>query len=121
MNLTFSDNDFIEMMNDPEYREIMIVDIPEDMQPVEVEKILNDRQEKLIEKLKSDKKNPIGVMVRAKTGLKYKQLAEYMIAMGMKPTLTGEVMPIPILTSSLLGGLEKPSYQYIDAVGARKP
>lgn len=121
MNLTFSDNDFIEMMNDPEYREIMLVNIEEDMQPVEVEKILNEHQKRLIEKLKSDKKNPIGIMFRSKTGLKDKQVAEYLIAMGMKPTLTGEVMPIAILTSSLIGGLEKPSYQYIDAVGARKP
>ena len=50
-----------------------------------------------------------------------KQLAEFLIAIGMKPTLTGEVMPIPIQTSSLIGGLSKPSYQYIDAIGARKP
>ena len=121
MNLTFSDHDFIEMLNDPEYREIMELTIPEDMQPIEVEKLLSQYQQKLVRKLKQDKNNPVGIMLRAGTGVKEKQLAEYMIAMGLKPTLTGEVMPIPIETSSLLGGLNRPSYQYIDAIAARKP
>ena len=121
MNLTFSDHDFIEMLNDPEYREIMELKIPEDMQPIEVEKLLSQYQQRLVRKLKQDKNNPVGIMLRAGTGVKEKQLAEYMIAMGLKPTLTGEVMPIPIETSSLLGGLNRPSYQYIDAIAARKP
>ena len=118
MNLTFSENDFINMYEDPEYREIMEVKISDDMQPVEVEKLLGECQRKLIAKLKSDKTNPIGIMLRSGTGIKYKQLAEFLIAIGMKPTLTGEVMPVAIQTSSLIGGLNRPSYQYIDAVGA---
>lgn len=121
MNLTFSDHDFIEMMNDSEYKEIMELSIPEDMQPIEVERLLSQYQKRLIKKLKSDKENPVGIMLRAGTGIKEKQLAEYMIALGLKPTLTGEVMPIPIESSSLLGGLNRPSYQYIDAIAARKP
>lgn len=121
MNLTFSDNDFIQMYEDPVYRDIMKVELSEDAQPVEVEKVLNQHQDRLIQKLKQDKENPVGVMLRANSGVKAKQLAEFLISIGMKPTLTGEVMPIPIQTSSLIGGLSKPSYQYIDAVGARKP
>ena len=99
----------------------MELKIPEDMQPIEVEKLLSQYQQRLVRKLKQDKNNPVGIMLRAGTGVKEKQLAEYMIAMGLKPTLTGEVMPIPIETSSLLGGLNRPSYQYIDAIAARKP
>ena len=121
MNLTFSDNDFIEMYNNPEYRDAMTVHLSDDMQPVEVEKILSQHQKKLIDMLKKDKTNPVGIMLRSKTGIKEKQLAEFLISIGMKPTLTGEVMPVAIQTSSLIGGLSKPSYQYIDAVGARKP
>ena len=71
--------------------------------------------------LKSIPDNPISIILRAGTGIKIKQLVEYLIMMGMKPSLEGEVMPIPIETSSLVGGLNRPSYQYIDASGARKP
>ena len=121
MNLTFSDKDFFEMYDDEEYRELMDYRSPEGAQPVEIEEKLHDYQNRLIEKIKKDPKNPLGVIKRAGTGLKDKQLAEFFIAMGMKPTLTGEVMPISIDNSSLIRGLDRPSYMYIDATAARKP
>jgi hypothetical protein len=97
-------------------------------QATEVEEILDNAQHQLINRLKEDgknddykKRNPLGVILLVGSGMKEKQLTEYLIAMGMKPTLTGEVMPIAIENSSLIKGLDRPSYMYIDATGARKP
>lgn len=121
MNLTFTEETFFAMYDDPEYRELMEFKFPKNAQPVEIESLLNMAQSKLIQKLMDDKNNPIGIILRSGTGIKHKQLVEYLIAMGLKPTLTGEVMPIAIENSSLIRGLDRPSYMYIDATGARKP
>ena len=121
MNLTFTEETFFDMYDDPEYRELMELKFPENAQPVDIEAILNEAQSRLINKLMDDEKNPIGVILRSGTGIKHKQLVEYLVAMGLKPTLTGEVMPIAIENSSLIRGLDRPSYMYIDATGARKP
>lgn len=121
MNLTFTDETFFDMYENEEYRKLMTLSFPENAQPVEIEAILNTAQAKLVDLLRNDKTNPIGVILRSGTGIKHKQLVEFLIAMGMKPTLTGETMPIVIENSSLIGGLDRPSYMYIDATGARKP
>lgn len=121
MGFHFDEKTFIEMYKDPVIRELMTIKLPQDAQPVEIEKIIDDAEKKLVNHLKSIPDNPISIILRARTGIKIKQLVEYLIMMGMKPSLEGEVMPIPIETSSLVGGLNRPSYQYIDASGARKP
>jgi hypothetical protein len=128
MNLTFSDKTFIDMHNNPRYRDLMEIKLPDNAQATEVEEILDNAQHQLINRLKEDgknddykKRNPVGVILLVGSGMKEKQLTEYLIAMGMKPTLTGEVMPIAIENSSLIKGLDRPSYMYIDATGARKP
>lgn len=121
MGFHFDEKTFIEMYKDPVIRELMTIKLPQDAQPVEIEKIIDDAEKKLVNHLKSIPDNPISIILRVGSGIKIKQLVEYLIMMGMKPSLEGEVMPIPIETSSLVGGLNRPSYQYIDASGARKP
>lgn len=49
-----------------------------------------------------------------------KQFAEFTIAQGLKPTLDGVIMPVAIENSTLIRGLDRPSYVYIDASAARK-
>ena len=46
-----------------------------------------------------------------------KQLAEFTISEGLKPSLEGVTIPMPIENSTLLRGLDRPSYLYIDATG----
>ena len=121
MGFHFDEKTFIEMYKDPVIHELMNIKLPQNAQPVEIEKIIDDAEKRLVKHLKSIPDNPISIILRAGTGIKIKQLVEYLIMMGMKPSLEGEVMPIPIETSSLVGGLNRPSYQYIDASGARKP
>lgn len=121
MNLTFSDVDFFIMWENPEYRKLMEYQSPPGAQPMEIEQKLNQYQEKLIELLRNDMDNPLGQIIRAGTGLKHKQLVEMLIALSMKPTLDGEVMPYSIDNSSLVGGLDRASYMFIDATAARIP
>ena len=120
MGLHYSDHTFISMY--PEYKDLMETTFNADMQPVEIEAGLNAIEKEMIKRLTADKTNPLGIILRAKTGIKTKQLREFMLAVGLRPALTGdEVIPYPINNSILINGLNKPSYMYIDALGARKP
>ena len=49
-----------------------------------------------------------------------KQFAEFTIADGLKPSIEGVTIAKPIENSTLLRGLDRPSYLYISAVGSRK-
>ena len=88
--------------------------------PTEIEGRLNDAEKTIIEEFKKYDNNTIGVMLRAGTGLKTKQLRELIVAAGLKPTISGETISIPISNSLVIGGLDRASYIYIGALGARK-
>ena len=47
-----------------------------------------------------------------------KQLGEFTIADGLKPSIEGITIAKPIENSTLLRGLDRPSYLYISAVDA---
>ena len=49
-----------------------------------------------------------------------KQFAEFTISQGLKPTLTGETIPLNVDNSTLIRGADKPSYFYINAISSRK-
>lgn len=123
MGLHYDETTFHEMYDDEEYRSMidLTFDDNSNIQPIEMEEKLNKVEKALVEKLKADKNNPIGVMLRAGTGLKTKQLIEFFVMVGLRPTLDGEVITTPINNSFLIKGLDRPSYMYIDALGARKP
>lgn len=120
MALSFDCGTFIDMHNDKKYHDIMEADFNDCTQPVEIEEKQAKLQSLLVSRLKSEKNNPIGVILRSGTGIKHKQLSEFMIAIGLKPTIMGEVIPKPINTSTLIGGLKMPSDYYIDAGGGTK-
>lgn len=121
LNLTISTETFLDIYeSNPRMREIMETKFPLDMQPYEIEQELASLQSEEVEILKGMKNNPLGVILRAGTGIKHKQLVEFTINQGLKPNLDGVTIPIPINSSTLIRGLEKPSYLYIDALGARK-
>ena len=121
MNLNVSMETFLELYDEhPRIREIMETQFSSDQQPSEIEKTMNQLTAEEVELIKGIKDNPISIILRSGTGIKHKQLAEYTIAMSLKPDLSGVTIPIPISSSTLIGGLNKPSYHYIDAIGARK-
>lgn len=121
MNLNFSYFTFKEIYDKhPELREIMECKLSDDMQPKDIEEFMDQNQKTLIDVLKNDPDNPIGMILKCRTGIKDKQLTEFSIAQSLKPTLDGKIIPIPIENSTLIRGLDRPSYLYIDAMGARK-
>lgn len=120
LGLNFSAKTFIDMYKNPEIKEIMEVTFDESMQPHEIEKKLQELQDRQIDIYKSIPDNPIGVILSSKTGIKTKQLTEFSISIGLKPSIEGVTIPKPIENSTLIKGLDRPSYLYIDATGARK-
>ena len=122
MGLHYDERTFQNMYNDPEYRDMMELKIEDtEMQPVAIEELLKNVENKMLDKIENDVGNPFRVLVKVGTGMKSKQLVEFMIMVGMRPTLDNQVVTYPINNSFLINGLNKPSYMYIDALGARKP
>lgn len=121
LGLNFSANTFFDMyQNNDEVREMMEIKFDNSMQPHEIEQKLSEMERKEIQIYKNDPGNPIGVLLNAGSGVKYKQFTEFTISQGLKPSLEGVTIPEPIENSTLLRGLDRPSYLYIDATGARK-
>lgn len=121
MNLNFSFfTIYKKYKENARVREIMESKFPDKSEPRALELAADAMQNELIDILKSDKTDPIGVILRSNTGIKTKQLAEFLIAQMYKPTIDGQVIPIPIENSTMIRGLNKPSYLYIDANAARK-
>lgn len=121
MGLNFSLLTFIDMYNNNErVREIMETTFDENTQPYEIEEKLTALQNEEIEIYKNDPGNNLGLILSTGSGMKEKQFAEFTIAKGLLPSLEGVTIPKPIENSTLLKGLDRPSYLYIDATGARK-
>ena len=115
MNITISAETFLDMFRRNErMREIMQTKFPLDMQPADIEDELNKIQKEEIEIIKGMKDNPVGVILRAGTGIKHKQLVEFTAHMGLKPDLSGITIPLPINSNTLIRGLDRPSSHYID-------
>lgn len=121
LGLNFSIPMFIDMYNQyPELREIMEHKFVDNMQPNEIESELHELESREIDFIKGLKDNHLGVVLRAKTGIKTKQLVEFSISEGLKPDLDGNTIPLVIENSTLIKGLDRPSYLYLDGLAARK-
>jgi hypothetical protein len=121
MGLTVSSETFLKVYQEnPRMQQIMQTTFPLEMQPAEIEHELNGLMNEEIEIFKGIKDNAVGVILRSGTGIKHKQLSEFTINQGLKPDLNGVTIPVPINSSTMVNGLNKPSAMYIDALGARK-
>lgn len=121
MGLHFDETTLQKAYEDPKIKDVMETTFPSDLQPIDIEAKLNAYENTMVEYFKNDPGNPIGIILRAKTGMKTKQLREFMVSVGLRPSLMNEVITTPIDNSLLINGLDRPSYMYIDALGARKP
>lgn len=119
MNLTISSETFLNLYKEnPRMHTIMETKFPLDMQPADIEHELNALMDEEVQILKSIKDNPVGVILRAATGIKTKQLSEFTINMGLKPDLSGVTIPLPINSNTMIRGIDRPSSHYIDSLGA---
>ncbi len=120
MGLTMNAEAFIEVAEEcPRFKEIITTKIEEGTQPNEIEQMLDKLLKEEIEILKKYD-NALTPMLKVGAGIKPKQLSEFSISGGLKPSLDGKTIPIPINTNLLYGGLNKASYYLIDSTGGRK-
>lgn len=121
MGLHFNILTFINMYKKyPRIKEIMETKFDAGLQPYEIEDKLNQLQHEEMNIYRNDPNNPVGIIIRAQTGMKDKQFTEFTISQGFKPTIDGKTIAEPIENSTLIGGLDRPSYLHIAATGARK-
>ena len=74
----------------PVVRNLMESTYSVEEKPNEIENRLNQNEEILIDEYKKYDNNSISIMLRAGSGIKTKQLREFMVAIGLKPTISGE-------------------------------
>lgn len=122
LGMELSADTFISVYNNNDVvREMMTRKFDETKQPYEIEQELNEIQHNLLLELKSlSGNNVLKMILRSGTGIKAKQLIEFMVSEGFKPGLDGKTIPYQIQNSTLIGGLDRPSYVYLDATGGRK-
>ena len=121
MGLNFDVFTFIDMyQKNPVIKEIMDYQPDEKKQPGEVEEEISHIQTKLIDTLISDRDNNIGVILRTGTGIKGKQLVEFMCTNGFNPDINGNTIAYSVKNSTLVGGLKTPADLYISGIGTRK-
>ena len=121
LGLNISAPMFMDVYNTNEkVRNLMEMTFPDDAQPHEIEKMLNKAEADIISEFKAMPNNNLGIILRANTGVKGKQLREFTVAVGLKPTIEGDTIPITINNSLLINGVNTPAAEYIDGLGARK-
>ena len=121
MGLSMDTEIFIELyQKNNRFAELMMTKIPDDMQPHDAEIMIAQLTDEEVQILKGEKNNTLGIILRAGTGVKIKQMGEVLCNGGYKPTLSGETIALAINSNTMIGGLQKVSALAIDAKAARK-
>lgn len=103
----------------PEIHDILFGTIDPTLQPIEIEQELTRRTNRLLElfsKIDCDMKP---LLVSGKN-MSPGQMREMYVLIALKSDINENTIPFLIDTNLLIGGLQKPSYQYIEAGSARK-
>jgi hypothetical protein len=103
----------------PEISELIFGKIDPNLQPVEIEQELGRRADRLIELFSKTDCDLKPLFISGKNMSKG-QTKEMFVIIGMKSDINGNTIPYLLDTNLLVGGLNKPSYQYIEAGSARK-
>lgn len=103
----------------PEISELIFGSIDPNLQPVEIEQELSRRADRLIELFSQTDCDLKPLLVSGKN-ISKGQFKEMFVKIGMKSDINGNTIPFLLDTNLVVGGLSKPSYQYIEAGSARK-
>lgn len=103
----------------PEISELIFGSIDPNLQPVEIEQELSRRADRLIELFSKTDCDLKPLLVSGKN-ISKGQFKEMFVKIGMKSDINGNTIPFLLDTNLVVGGLSKPSYQYIEAGSARK-
>ena len=105
----------------PEFKEITETVLPDGMQPKQIEDELVHRRDKLIDIIMGDDDNNIKPFIATGVGLNKGQFSQFAVNGGLKPDIEGNVIPEPINSSYIYGGLNSVSNFYIDGQAGCKP
>lgn len=120
LGMTINVETFIDLANkNQRFNEIIRTKLDDSMQPNEIESTLESLMNEEIDILRNED-NLLQPMLRARAGIKDKQLSEFSINGGLKPDNDGKTIPIPINSNFIVGGLSSITNYYIDTVGGRK-
>jgi len=103
----------------PEISELIFGKIDPSLQPMEIEQELDRRTNRLIE-LFTQVDCDLKPLLLSGKNISKGQFKELYCKIGMKSDINGNTIPLILDTNLLVGGLSKPSYQYIEACSARK-
>lgn len=112
----FDEIDFCN--SNPEYRDLLHTDIPEDMQAKDIETYVKDRCNRVIELIKSNPNHCLSPILISGEGIKQKQFKEYSTSVGTKPDGQGGIHPLPVNTS-FIRGHRRVSDFFIDSTSGR--
>lgn len=118
MSFSFYDIWQAEKQN-PEITEIIFGKIDPSLQPKEIEQELGRRTKRLIELFVKTDCDLKPLLISGKN-ISEGQFKEMFTLIGMKSDIKGITIPLVLNTNLVVGGLYKPSYQYIEACSARK-
>lgn len=120
LGLSINAETFMEVADkNEEFNQIIRTHLPEDMQPREIEQVLDQNMKDMV-RILLEEDNMIRPFLRVGSGIKDKQLAEFAINGGLKPDLDGSTIPMAINSNMLVGGYNSVAGHYIDANGGRK-
>lgn len=122
MGLSMNTEVFIDLANRyPRFDEILHTKLPDDMQPSEIEKVGKELTNEQIEIIMNDPEdNFLKPIFLSGTGIKKDQYKEFAVHSGLKPSLDGATIPIPVNTNFLARGIDSIYSLFVDSVGGRK-
>lgn len=118
MSISMHDIHQAEKAN-PEIHDIIFGTIDPNLQPIEIEQELNRRADRLIELFSQTDCDLKPLLVSGKN-ISRGQFREMFVKIALKSDINGNTIPYLIDTNLVVGGLHKPSYQYIEAGSSRK-
>ena len=122
MATTLDMESFIDMREKyPRFKELTETKIPRDMQPKEIEITLNNKLKEFIDIINKDERNNIKPFLFTGMGINTGQLSQFAISGGLKPDIEGNVIPMPINSNYINGGLNTIENFYIDGQAGSKP
>lgn len=104
--------------NSKKIKELNNLQISQELQTTEVEKLLKDKTNDLINEL-GRTKNPIWYISKAGKHIKDKQVQELFLSYGQIPDVSGNVIPYTMQGNGFSTGYVDPASYYIAATGAR--
>ena len=104
------------------FKELTECKLEDGMQPKEIEDLLNNNLKEFIDIIIGDEVgNNIKPFLITGAGINKGQLSQFAINGGLKPDIEGNVVPIPINSNFLYGGLNSVSNFYVDGQAGCKP